>query len=247
MAFRINEIVAKLVLSANRLITGNFYRFNRINETYYVGTTRESGQAQLKILKELGLTPEDKLIEFGCGALNGSRPIFEYLQRDNYVGVDPNRWLRNLRKIKSFPTLVSSLHHKPKFLTNSTFSGPPYSEHSFDYVFAHSVLSHSCVEQVRQFFANSSLLLKNNGKLVASYRDTEGNSLGSPGSLNKLDSTDTSWVYPGVTFFSKSTLMTIAMENNFELQFRPDITQFLTQVRAGEYHDWFVALKVKSI
>jgi hypothetical protein len=245
--FRINKIVAKICAVAKRLITGIFHRFNPINETYYVGTTRESGQAQLKILKEIGLTSEDKLLEFGCGALNGSRPIFEYLQQGNYVGVDPNPWLRNLRKIKSFPTLVSSLQHKPKFLTNSTFSGPPSSEHSFDYVFAHSILSHACIEQVRQFFANSSLLLKSNGKLVASWRDTEGNSLGSLGSPNKLDSTDTSWVYPGVTFFSKYTLMTIATENNFELQFRPDITQFLTQVRASEYHDWFVAIKKECI
>jgi FkbM family methyltransferase len=228
---------------AKRLIAGHFYRFNRINETYYVGTTRESGRAQLEILKKLGLTPKDRLIEFGCGALNGSQPIFEFLKPNNYVGVDPNSWLRNLRTIKSLRTLMSRIRRKPKFLTNSTFSGPKSDKYSFDYVFAHSVLSHACIEQVELFFANSSLLLKNGGKLVASWRDTEGNSFGSAGSPTKMDSTDISWVYPGVTFFSKTTLVKVATDYNFELQFRPDITEFLINVRSGEYHDWFVATK----
>jgi cyclopropane fatty-acyl-phospholipid synthase-like methyltransferase len=235
-----------LRLLARRLVTGQHYRFNRINETYYVGTTRESGRAQLEILRNIGLAPQDRLIEFGCGALNGSQPIFEYLQKGNYVGVDPNSWLRTLRTIKSLRTLVSRISRRPKFLTNSTFSGPSSGDRSFDYIFAHSLLSHSSIEQVKTFFANSNQLLKNSGKIVASWRDTQGNSFGSMGSPNKLDSTDISWVYPGVTYFSRSTLMEIAIQNNFELHFRPDITQYLTQIRPGEFHDWFVAIKLPS-
>jgi hypothetical protein len=40
--------------------------------------------------------------------------------------------------------------------------------------------------------------------------------------------------------------MEIAIQNNFELHFRPDITQYLTQIRPGEFHDWFVAIKLPS-
>jgi len=226
-----------------KVITGNHYRFNRINETFFVGTTRESGQTQLEILKKIGLLPEDKLIEFGCGALNGSQPIFEYLRKKNYTGVDPNLWLRNLRTVKSFKTLVSRVSRRPRFLTNSTFDAPRDSFGTFNFVFAHSVLSHCCLEQVKEFFRKSRLCLKDGGLIVASWRDAEGNAFGSTGSPGGLDSAEASWVYPGVTYFAKSTLKQIAEENDFSIEFRPDITDLLTQVRPGEFHDWFIAKK----
>lgn len=226
----------------NKIFRGKFYKFNRFNETFFVGTTKASGLIQLKLLISLGLKPEHKLIEFGCGALNGSLPIFTFLQRGNYVGVDPNSWLRTVRTIKSFKTFRKRLEKKPKFLSNADFQGPR-DQNDFDFVFSHSVLSHASRSQVSNFFKNSSSLLKNGGIIVSSWRDTQGNNFGSLGSPNNEESDDVSWVYPGVTFYSKNTLIYLAAENGLQIEFAPYLTEMLTRSRQGEYHDWFVARK----
>src|SRR5437868_3523477 len=60
----------------------------------YVGTRTISGQIQFEILKRQGCMPDSKVLEIGCGCLNAGIPIIKYLERGNYVGIDPNEWLR---------------------------------------------------------------------------------------------------------------------------------------------------------
>lgn len=245
--FLLNNFIRIISLTTFRrlkpIVRSHSYRYNRLNETYYVGTTKESGLAQLEILKQAGLKPSHKLIEFGAGALNGSLNIFEYLNAAHYVGVDPNSWLRNLRTAKSFRVIRSRFLKKPRFLANDTFQGPA-GEFDFDFVFSHSVLSNTCRSQLSTFFYNSSALLKSGGVVVSSWRDVEPNAYGSLGSPNGEESMEDAWLYPGVTYFSKKTVRELAINNGFQIEFRPDLTEFLTKIRPGEYHDWFVARKI---
>src|SRR5271165_3310432 len=60
----------------------------------YVGTTKVSGQLQFELLKREGCRPNSKVLDIGCGCLHAGIPLIQYLEKGNYVGVDPNEWLR---------------------------------------------------------------------------------------------------------------------------------------------------------
>jgi SAM-dependent methyltransferase len=46
---------------------------------------------QLRVVRELGLRPEDSLLDIGCGPLQGGIAFIRYLNYGCYVGVDHNR------------------------------------------------------------------------------------------------------------------------------------------------------------
>ncbi len=48
----------------------------------------ESGVGVLRNLIELGLKPEHKVVEYGCGSLRAGRHFIDYLLSDNYHGLD---------------------------------------------------------------------------------------------------------------------------------------------------------------
>jgi hypothetical protein len=86
----------------------------------YVDTNKVSGASQFEILKREGLKPSSKLLEIGCGCLNAGEYFIEYLDRDNYVGVDPNEWLREAAmKLRNIRRLIGD--KKPTFLSNDKF------------------------------------------------------------------------------------------------------------------------------
>jgi hypothetical protein len=60
----------------------------------YVFTDDVSGQPQSEVLKRDGCKPDSKVLEVGCGNLPAGIQPMQYLQRGNYVGVDPNKWLQ---------------------------------------------------------------------------------------------------------------------------------------------------------
>jgi cyclopropane fatty-acyl-phospholipid synthase-like methyltransferase len=43
---------------------------------------------QMNFLQEVGLKPNHKLLDFGCGTLRGGLPLIEYLEPGNYYGLD---------------------------------------------------------------------------------------------------------------------------------------------------------------
>src|ERR1017187_3496889 len=52
------------------------------------GQFDEHRRFQIALLKERGLVPSHRLLEIGCGPLTGGIPIIDFLEPDNYVGVD---------------------------------------------------------------------------------------------------------------------------------------------------------------
>lgn len=182
----------------------------------------------------------------GCGALNGSTPIFSFLNRGNYWGVDPNSWLRTLRTVKSPLTLFLRIIKRPHFSSNAQFI-PCDSPSDIDFVFAHSVLSHTSLDQLQQFFESSSRLLRLGGLVVASYRDIIPNNFGSNGSPNDAGKVYSEWAYPGNTYFSFETIKTIATDLGCAVELMPKFTKMMTNCRASEFHDWFVAKKIRNI
>lgn len=207
-------------------------------ERRYVGTDKVSGELQAELLKREGCTPDSKVLELGCGHLHAGVPLMRYLKKGNYVGVDPNEWLRqHAMKKRHVRHLVEE--KQARFLTVDTFDASSLGI-KFDFILSHSVLSHCAHWQLEQFIRNASKVLAPTGKLLVSICLAEGNAFGSPGTPNREDSMDKEWVYPGSSWFKLSTVKTTAELHGLSVNCLAAYTEFYTKVRPDEYHDWLV-------
>ena len=57
----------------------------------YFSIWDEVSDWQLSALRQVGLLPQHKLLDFGCGALRLGLPAIEYLDDGNYYGIDAYR------------------------------------------------------------------------------------------------------------------------------------------------------------
>ena len=112
----------------------------------YVGNANAdfhmAGILELELLKRNALRPSHHVLEIGCGALVGGRPIIQYLDPDRYVGIEPNTWLIEEAR-DHFPDSEELFSTKrPIFLARTDFDGSEVGR-VFDFVFSHSILSHA--------------------------------------------------------------------------------------------------------
>jgi cyclopropane fatty-acyl-phospholipid synthase-like methyltransferase len=205
---------------------------------HYVGTDDVSGRLQFELLKREGCSPDSKLLEIGCGNLHGAVPLIEFLEKANYVGLDPNEWLREAAMKKRY---IRQLVKKKQatFLSVDDFDASGL-DIKFDFAFAHSVLSHCAHWQLGLFLRNVSKVLAPNGRIVASIRLAEGNAYGSSGTPGRDDSRDETWQYPGVTWFKLATVRDVAEKEGLTVLRIPEYTEFYIRTRPNEYHDWLL-------
>lgn len=207
----------------------------------YVGTDELSGQLQLELLKREGCAPSSKVLEIGCGCLNAGIPIIKYLEKGNYVGIDPNEWLRKAVMTQRYVSqLIDS--KQPRFLNRNDFDASEI-DFKFDYVFSHSVLSHCAHWQLNSFLLKTAKVLDQKGRILSSIRLAEGNNYGNTGSKDKKDSGYQEWQYPGVSYFTLSTIVDVAKKQGLVAIYKPEYTAFYTASRPNEFHDWIVFLK----
>ena len=204
----------------------------------FVGTDEISGRLQFDLLRREGLCPNSVMLEVGCGCLNAGVFFIEYLERGNYVGIDPNEWLREaaIRECQLHGLIEQK---SPIFLSNTNFDAISLGM-KFDFAFSHSILSHTAHWQLEQYLKNVGHVLKPHGLILASIRLAEGNAFGNPGSPNKNDSEDREWVYPGVSWFKLATVQEMARKAGLAAVYKPEYTAFYTLTRPAEYHDWIV-------
>jgi len=102
---------------------------------HYVHTDGISGLLQFELLKREGCRPDSTVLEIGCGCLHAGIPLIQYLEKGNYVGVDPNRWLRQeAMKNRHVRRLVK--HKQARFLAVDDFDASGVGM-KFDIVFSH--------------------------------------------------------------------------------------------------------------
>lgn len=202
----------------------------------YVATSETSGRLQLELLRREGCRPGSRVLEIGCGCLNLGIPLLRYQRPGRYVGVDPNEWLRESALADgSVRRLVR--RKRPVFLTRDDFDASELGR-SFDFVFAHSVLSHAAHWQLDQFVRNTAAVLAPGGRILASIRLAEGNEYGSTGTPDRQDSLDEEWQYPEVSWFRFATVAETATKHGLTATVMPAYTASYVAGRPKEFHDW---------
>jgi cyclopropane fatty-acyl-phospholipid synthase-like methyltransferase len=204
----------------------------------YVGTDKVSGQLQLELLKRQGCRPSSKVLEIGCGCLHAGIPVMQYLDRGNYVGVDPNEWLRQTAMKNRHVRQVIE-EKQPRFLSVDDFDASELGI-KFDLVLSHSILSHCAHWQLEIFLRNVGKVLAPGGRILASIYLAEGNAYGSRGTPDKEDSMHQEWQYPGISSFKLSTVVKTADMLGLRAVHIPEYTEFYTKTRPKECHDWLL-------
>jgi cyclopropane fatty-acyl-phospholipid synthase-like methyltransferase len=151
---------------------GNFQRMldqrdkMRIEDSMgFRGQFDEHRRFQIAMLKERGLLPSHHLLEIGCGPLTGGIPIIQYLQSNNYVGIDVRRSVLDISWQEVGKAGLSEKN--PRLICSSEFGSTELADRKFDVVFSFSVLFHLSEEILASYFATVRERLKLNGQCLA--------------------------------------------------------------------------------
>ena len=231
-----------LIMSLCKLHAVEILYVNDLNKAAveYVGNTNpENGRMQLELIEREGLKDTDFVLEIGCGALIAGIPIISFLEAGHYVGIDPNKWL--IDSSLQIDENKKIIHEKkPIFLFNQSFNATSVTL-KFDYILAHSVMSHAPLWQLRLFLENCAKVLKDNGKVLFSLRLTDANPYDGLG--KKKESITTEWQYPGNTFFDRSTVIKEASKWFSIIEQKQLYTKLIMETDKGAFHEWFVVTK----
>jgi hypothetical protein len=213
---------------------------NNASAIAYVGTVPEEGIAQLAILIHKKCKSWHKLLEIGCGALIAGYPIMQYLNKGNYFGIDPNKWLvENSLQIAEVEKIATQ--KDARFIYNDRFDATPFNI-KFDYVISHSILSHCAHWQLPLLLENVNKCVKSGSKIIVSIRFCEGNRYGSSGYKGTEMDFET-WQYPGSSFFRKETIIRLAQRYGYDIYIDSICTQLIMLANSYAVHDWIVLEK----
>lgn len=127
----------------------------------FVGTDEVSGQLQFDLLQREGCRHDSWVLEIGCSNLHAGIPLIQFLEKGHYVGIDPNKWLRqSTLKNRKVRELVKE--KQARFLVRDDFDARKLGI-KFDFVLSHSVLSHAAHWQLEQYLANAAKVLAPEG------------------------------------------------------------------------------------
>lgn len=107
---------------------------------------------QIRFLKEHGLQPHHRLLDFGCGTLRGGIPIIEYLEPGNYYGVEISE--DRLAEAQQELDDHKLLHKSPTLTTDIRTINS-----KFDFILAFAVVDHMTDETLRHNFVEIILCL----------------------------------------------------------------------------------------
>ncbi len=119
---------------------------------------------QLNLLRVNGLKPHHKLLDIGCGPLQGGTAFIKYLNKENYYGIDIKK---NVIDIGKKQIIKNKLTVKNPFLSYSeTFGQFEIKNVKFDFMWASQVLYYFDEAVIRSLMKMISSTLSENGKFL---------------------------------------------------------------------------------
>jgi cyclopropane fatty-acyl-phospholipid synthase-like methyltransferase len=173
--------------------------------TAYVGPPDRydtMGASQFRLLCSLGLRARHRVLDIGCGSLRLGRLLIPYLDRGNYVGVEPNNWLVK-GGLKEFFSTEDQNFRGSSFYTMDDFSVDSLGL-QFDYIIAQSVFSHTGIDLLRKAILAISKVSHERTIFLATYVfESEGKQTPPRGA------TYSGWKYPDLVSYSFEELIAI--------------------------------------
>lgn len=163
----------------------------------YVGPVDRFGPVsllQMGLMTALGLTENDRVLDFGCGSLRLGRLLIPFLRPGLYHGIDPNLWLIDEGFRHEAGDTLRTLK-APVFSGDDTFNCDVFGT-QFDFIMAQSIITHSGADNTAKFLASAAAALKDDGIVMLSYfRNLDDDSL-----------PDAPWTYPGCVSYPPAWL-----------------------------------------
>jgi SAM-dependent methyltransferase len=129
-----------------------------------LGAWGELQRYQLRLLRANGLRPNHKLLDLGCGPLQGGIAFIKYLERAGYTGIDydPER-IQAAEKQIARHRLAAKL---PTVAVSSTFGKAELENQTFDFIWASQVLCFFNDKAMDELFSTVRQQLKAGGKFI---------------------------------------------------------------------------------
>lgn len=131
------------------------------------GLWDEVGALQLAFLQSVGMKPEHKLLDVGCGCFRGGVRFLKYVGNENYVGLDKDQSL----VLAGFKNELPQAGIDGKTVTtviNEDFDLSGY-DAAFDYAIAQSVFPHITRDEIKKCVRSVCKSLKPGGCFYATY------------------------------------------------------------------------------
>lgn len=139
------------------------------------GQWEEHRRFQLELARRMGLVPQSKFIEIGCGPLTLGLPMIEFLNAGNYTGIDVRPEVLNLSWQQVGKAGLSAKN--PRLVISRSFGAEeiPFDDR-VDMMWSFSVLFHLTDELVDELFAQISKRLTVDGSYYANINPAQDES-----------------------------------------------------------------------
>jgi tetratricopeptide (TPR) repeat protein/SAM-dependent methyltransferase len=165
------------------------------------------GATQFRLLCTLGLRAHHQVLDLGCGSLRAGRFLINYLEPENYCGIEPNQWLIDEAIKEQIGDSLIAIK-KPRFNNNSEFKTAVFSQ-KFDFIIAQSIFSHTGNDLIPSALNNIYQSLNDDGLALLTFikgeKDFEGDG----------------WIYPECVEFTLSTIYEFAKSAGLQVQELP--------------------------
>lgn len=130
------------------------------------GLWEELGILQFEFMKKMGLSPDHKLLDVGCGAMRGGLYFVDYLNTGNYYGIDINMSLIDAAKLEL--SAAELLYKTPHLVVDDRFNFSVF-DVDFDYAIAISVFTHLDTNHILRCLVNMQENLRLGGRFYATF------------------------------------------------------------------------------
>ena len=138
---------------------------NLAPERKFLAQWTENGEWQLRALQQLGMRPEHRLLDVGCGPLRLGIPAINYLKQAHYFGIDPFApYIRiGTRLAEQFAP-----HREYTVIQDDGFSFSRFAT-EFDFGMAQSVFTHLSDMEISDCTAELKKVMRAGAQFVFTY------------------------------------------------------------------------------
>jgi SAM-dependent methyltransferase len=128
------------------------------------GHWRELRAYQIQALKQHGLQPQHRILDIGCGPLQGGIPMIQYLDPSSYVGVDinPFKLAEGYREVARHGLAPKN----PQLFHSENFGAEHLDGQRFDFIWASQILYYFDDATLRNLLAFVAQKLAPDGKFL---------------------------------------------------------------------------------